>query len=80
MGARPPRTGGPAVSIRASFSAEEIALMHGVSPSKVRKLVASGVVARVPNLGRCVRIPYAEAEAKFGPIPAHVLEQLAGVA
>ena len=61
------------MSARASFSPEEIADMHGVAASTIRKKVQAGVVAKVPNLGRTVRIAIDEVEAKFGPIPEHVL-------
>lgn len=61
---------------RASFSADEVAAMHNVSASKIRKMVANGELARVPHLGRTVRIPYAEVVDKFGELPAHVLEGL----
>lgn len=67
------------MTARASFSADEVAQMHGVSASKIRKMVANGDLARVPHLGRTVRIPYAEVIDKFGPLPDHVLEAI-GVA
>lgn len=57
------------MTARASFTADEVAAMHGVSASLIRKMVARGELARVPNLGNRVRIPYAEVVAKFGPLP-----------
>jgi excisionase family DNA binding protein len=67
-------------SPRASFSADEVAAMHNISASKIRKLVAAGELAKVPHLGRTIRIPYSEVVAKFGPVPDHVLEHLGGAA
>ena len=65
---------------RASFTADEVAQMHGVSASKIRKMVANGDLARVPHLGRTVRIPYQAVVDTFGELPDHVLESMGGAA
>lgn len=59
---------------RASFTADEVAAMHNISASKVRKMVAAGELARVPHLGRTIRIPFQAVVDTFGPLPDHVLE------
>ena len=65
---------------RASFSADEVAAMHDVSASHIRKMVAAGTLAKVPNLGRTVRIPLVAIEAVFGPVPDRVLASFDGEA
>lgn len=65
---------------RASFTADEVAAMHNVSPSHIRKLIAAGTLAKVPNLGRAIRVPLTAIESVFGPVPDRVLASFDGEA
>ncbi|WP_133868565.1 tyrosine-type recombinase/integrase [Ilumatobacter fluminis] len=55
---------------KASYTADEVAQMHGVSASLIRKMVARGELARAPGFRHAVRIPHTELVAKFGPLPS----------
>ncbi len=57
---------------RASFSPKEIADMHGVSEQLIRKMVREGQVAKVESFRKLVRIPAAEVERVFGPVPESI--------
>ena len=63
-------------SIRYSLTADQVAEMHGVSASLIRKMVARGELARVPNLGNRVRIPLRRDRRQVWRPPSHVLEAL----
>lgn len=61
---------------RVSYRVEDAAEMVGVSRSEMYRLVQTGKVGRVPNMGVRVIIPHVELERVFGTVDG----QLRGVA
>lgn len=57
------------MTARAAFSADEVAEMYGISESLVRQMTRDGRLAKVPHLGRTIRISWTELERVLGPLP-----------
>lgn len=49
----------------AALTVDQVADLVQLSPSMIRKLIAAGSLARVPNTGRKIRIATTEVERAF---------------